>query len=674
MPRFSALKIIVITLLCFQGVNLFAQEDSTCGQTDNKKAIELYKKGTDKHKYQKEEREAFLKQAIQMEPDYVPANFALAQEIISSALAHQTAFDPAVPYFLTIINTCPHYHSDPYYFVGIAYYEAGKYADAVKYLQKYLDYKDDDVKKFNKSLDGMLYEAKKDIKTASFYDNLLTKKVPFDPHMVKGLCTNYDEYLAAISPDNQLAFYTRRMPIKKDMNAAFQAEDNMKEYFMMSRRQNDLSFDNGKILPPPFNMGRNEGGPSITIDNNHLFFTICKASADGGANCDLYYCDFAAGKWTDIKNLGQQVNDPDSWDSQPSISSDGVTLYFASNRPGGLGKCDLYKTIKDSTGVWGPAQNLGNGINTAGNEKSPFLHTDSHTLYFSSDGWPGVGGFDIFYSRMDSLGKWMEPKNIGYPINSESDEVGFFVSTDGNTGYFCSNDPNRTNGENMGGFDIYQFALYKEARPEKVALLKGNITDNEGNKITGATITITNTKTHKTAAVINDTVNATFAAVVNESKNEQYVVSINKKGYAFNSAIITSKDTFTGKPVDLDFSMKTLASGGNYVLHDIYYKTGSAQLEAISQEVIREFAKFMKSNPAIKVKIAGYTDNIGSERDNQALSSDRAYTVMQALAKEGIKGERLSFQGFGASNPVASNDTEEGRAKNRRTEFIIIQK
>ncbi len=675
MFRLSPLKAVLLILLSLQGWAVFAQQDTACSSTDDKKALELYQKGTDKKKYQKEERVAFLKQAIEMEPNYVPANFALAEEFIKTAYLNQAPFDPAVPYFLTVINTCPHYHSDPYYYIGIACYEANKYADAVTYLQKYIDFKDEDVKKFSKNYDDFIYDAKRKLKAAKFYRDIFTNKVPFDPHMVPDLCTTYNEYLAIISPDNQLSLFTRQMPVKQSRNSAVIAEDNMKEYFMISHRQADGTFEIGSPMEPPFNMGLNEGGPAITIDNKHLFFTICKPSADGGVSCQLYYSDFTNGGWGDIKNMGTQVNDPSAWNSQPSISSDGQTLYFASDRPGGLGKCDLYKTTKDpSTGDWGQAVNLGPGINTSGNEKSPFIHTDSHTLYFSSDGWPGVGGFDIFYSRMDSNSKWTEPKNIGYPINSSGDEVGFFVSTDGNTGYFCSNDPTRTNGQNMGGYDIYQFELYKEARPEKVALMTGKIKDNEGNPLTGATVTITNAKTHKTAAVISDTVNASFAAVVNVSNKEEYVVTATKKDYAFNSGVITTKDTFSGKPVDMSFDMKALSSGGNYVLNNIYYQTNSAQLEPISEAVVKEFSRYMKANPAIKVKIAGYTDNVGTDQDNQALSSDRAYTVMQALVKEGIKAERLSFQGYGASNPVASNDTEEGRQKNRRTEFIIIQK
>lgn len=673
MFRISPIKTTFFIFLCLQGFAAFAQSDTSCGGTDNKKATELYKKGTDKQKYQKEERVAFLKQAIEMESGYVAANFALAEEIIKTAYLKQTPFDPAVPYFMTVINNCPHYHSDPYYYVGLSYFEANQYAEAVTYLQKYIDFKDDDVKKYSKDYDQFLYDAKQKVKAAKFYRDLFTNKVPFEPHMVQGLCTNYDEYLAIISPDNQLAFFTRRMPIKQSRDGAVAMEDNMKEYFMVSHRQDNGIFETGSPLPPPFNRGLNEGGPAITIDNNHLYFTICKPSGDGTSSCQLYTCDFAGGEWGEIKNMGM-VNDPSAWNSQPSIASDGQTLYFASDRPGGMGKCDLYKTIKDADGNWGQAVNLGPGINTSGNEKTPFIHTDSHTLYFSSDGWPGVGGMDIFYSRMDSSGKWTEPKNIGYPINSEGDDLGFFVSTDGKTGYFCSNDPARTNGENMGGYDIYQFDLYKEARPEKVALLKGSIKDNDGNALTGATISITDAKTHKPAAVISDTVNASFAAVVTETESQQYVVTVNKKGYAFNSGVITAKDTFTGKPVNMDFNMKTIASGGNYVLNDIYYKTNSAQLESISAAVVKEFAQYMKINPGIKVKIAGYTDNIGNDQSNQALSSDRAFTVMQALTKAGIKADRLSFQGYGAANPVASNDTEEGRQKNRRTEFIIIQK
>lgn len=671
MPLLSNIKKTLFAFLCLQSGIAFAQKDSgSCADPDDKKAVELYKKGTDKKKYQKEEREAFLKQAIQLQPDYVAANFALAEEYVVTAYAHETSFDPAVPYFMTVINDCPNYHSDPYYFVGISYFEANKYTDAITYLQKFLDFKDEDVKKYAKDYDNLLYDAKQKIKIAKTYNDLFSNKVPFDAHVVKGLSTNYDEFLAIISPDNQLAFFTRKMPKKRDLNSAVDAGDNMKEYFMESHRQADGTFNEGSPLPPPFNRGNHsEGGPTITIDNEHLYFTISTGPTDG----QIYSSDYINGQWTEPQNI-TAVNYPSAWTSQPSISSDGQTLYFASNRPGGQGKCDIWESQKDSNGNWGAPVDLPPPINTTGNELSPFIHSDSHTLYFSSERFGGAGGLDIYYSRMDSNGKWTEPKNIGVPINSPGDDLGFFVSTDGKTGYFCSDDPSRANGENMGGYDIYEFTLYPAARPERVALLKGKIADNNGSPLTGATVNITETKTHKKAAVMSDTVNATYAAVVNLSKNQQYVVSVNKKGYAFNSGVITQKDTFTGKPTQMDFDMQSIASGGNYVLNNIYYQTNSSQLESISLAVVQEFARYMQANPEIKVKIAGYTDNVGSEQANLELSSARARTVMQALIKEGIAAGRLSYQGYGAANPVASNDTEEGRQKNRRTEFVIIQK
>ncbi len=678
MLRTHFFKNILLVVFCLQGLFGFAQKDSGCGDPDDKKAVELYNKGIDMKKYQKAERDAFLKQAIELQPDYVAANFALAEDYIKTAYTNQSSFDPAVPYFMTVINNCPHYHSDPYYYVGLSYYEAGKYADAITYLQKYLDFKDEDVKKYSKNYDDFLYDAKQKLKDAKqktdnqqLSQDIMAHKVPFDPHLVKGISSQYDDFFAVISPDNQLAFFTRKMPLPRDMNSAVQSEESMKEYFMISHRKAGGTFENGSPLPPPFNRGSdNEGGPAITIDNNHFYFSICKQEG----NCQVYYCDFASGQWGDIKNAGEQINEPSSWTSQPSISSDGQTLYFASNRPGGNGKCDIWESTKDADGNWGPAANLGPTINSRWNDISPFIHTDSHTLYFSSDRPGGVGGFDVYYSRMDSTGEWSTPKNLGYPINSDRDEVGFVVSTDGRTGYFDSDDPSRTNGESVGGKDIYEFELYPEARPERVALVKGAITDNNGNALTGATVSITDAKTHKKASVMSDTTNASFTAVVNESKKQEYVVTVNKEGYAFNSGVITAKDTFTGKPTAIDFNMQPVSSGGNYVLNDIYYKSNSAQLESISIAVVKEFAKYMRANPDIKVKIAGYTDNVGSDAANQVLSSNRASTVMQALVNEGIQSGRLSYQGYGAANPVANNDTEEGRQKNRRTEFIITQK
>jgi len=669
--------LLFLFILGFNGVSL-CQTDSSCQVMDDKKAVDLYKKGTDR-KYRGQDRMQYLKQAIELEPDYVDANFLYGVELIKEAILKGESYEAAVPYFQNVIKQCPHYHSDPYYYIGRYYYEDEKYEDAITYLQKFLDFKDDDVKKFSSTYDDYLYKAKQMLKYAHFYVDIFKHTVPFDPSPVKGLCTKYNEYLACISPDNQYAFFTRKLPVGggEDMNKVYQSEESMKEFFMRSERGPGGEFTVGEPMPaPPFNQGRNEGGPTITIDDNHLYFTVVSDNGSGGYNTDIYFSDYQGDKWGDVTNLGQQVNDPDAWDSQPSISADGLTLYFASDRKGGYGKIDIWMTNKDpNTGVWGTPVNLGPTINTPGNDKSPFIHTDDHTLYFSSDGRFGIGGYDIFYSRADSTGKWQEPVNIGYPINSAGDDLGFFVSTDGKTGYFCSNDPTRANGKSMGGWDIYQFPLYSAARPQKVAVITGQAKTKDGDIASGTEVTITDTKTKKPVNVMNDTTTGRFAAAVTLQEGASYMVTYKKKGMAFNSTLITQKDTFTGKPVQAEVEMKEIKVGENYQLHDIYYKTNRAELEPVSMAVLDEFAKFLKENPGIKIKIVGYTDNVGSDKDNLALSKDRAYTVMQALQQqEGIAADRLTFEGMGAANPVASNGTEEGRAKNRRTEFVITGK
>lgn len=661
-------RLILIIVLFLYSYKTVAQSDTSCQQMDDKKAVELYKKGTDK-KNKKEERMAYLKQALNLEPDYVSANFAYAEEIIKTANFQQTSYDPAIPFFMKVITQCPHYHSDPYYYIACSYYDNNDYKNSVIYLKKFLAFKDDDVNKFSKDYDSFLYEAKKMLKYAEFYNNLFANPVPFDPYPVANICTSHDEYLATISPDNQYAYFTRRMPYSS-MDQVYQSEEQEKEFFMESQRQEDGSFSVGIAMPPPFNEGQNQGGPAITIDDKTLYFTICKDEGGPKLNCDIYYSNMKDGKWTEIENMGPQVNDPTAWDSQPTISADGLTLYFASDRAGGVGKADIWKVTKDpKTGEWSSPVNLGTPINTTGNDKSPFIHSDSHTLYFSSDGHMGIGGYDIFYSRMDSNGNWGEPVNIGYPINSAGDDLGFFVSTDGKTGYFCSNDPNRTDGRSAGGWDLFKFQLYTQARPESVAVRKGRITVPDGSP-SGVTITATDAKTHKKEAVIYDTTTGEYVTVT--SAKDPSVFTVNKKGYSFTSNLITAKDSFTGKPEEVNINLKPIAVGAHYTLNDIYYKSNSALLEAVSIAVIQEFVKFLKANPTLKVKIAGYTDNVGKESDNLALSKDRAFTVMQTIEQYGIKADRLSFVGYGSADPVASNDTEAGRQKNRRTEFIII--
>lgn len=651
-----------------------AQDETKCQEPDNKRAEKLYKQGLDK-KFKKEERLAFLKQAMELEPDYVDANFAYAQERIKTLIYENAKFKQTEPYFKKVIEICPKYHSDPYYYLGFIYYEEENWEESAKYLKEYLNFKDDDEKKFNKNYDAFLYQAKQMMRYAKFYNEIFKNPVPFDPHPVSGISTERDEYLPIISADDEMMLFTRKQPFV-DKNALV-ASDKEQELFSYSKRDPVTgTFEKGKRMPHPFNKNGSEGGATISIDNKHLFFTTCKDEGGPQVNCDIYYSDFKAGEWTEAKKV-EGINDPMYWDSQPSLASDGKTLYFCSDRKGGRGGVDLYKTVKNvATGIWSTPENLGPIINTSGNEMSPFVHSDFQTLYFSSDGHPGVGGNDIFIARKGEDDKWTEPKNIGVPINTTADDLGFFVSTDGHLGYFASNLPSRAKGKSVGGYDIFSFELYQEVRPDAVTFLKGKVEDkgNGGNK--AFNVEVKDAANKKITEAMIDTSTGEYMAVVNTKVKNDLIITVKKENYAFTSQLISKDSLVNSKPLKVsNMEADTIKIGQNYTLNNIYYRTNSADLDPRSLIVIDEFVEFLNANPTLKIEVYGHTDSQGDDKLNLALSTDRAFTVRDLLLTKGVDKKRLlEFKGFGASQPVGDNNTAEGRAKNRRTEFVIAEK
>ena len=598
----------------------------------------------------------------------------MAQEIIVHCKLENKAFTPAVPFLYRVIRNCPELHSNPYYYIGFDYYERMKNDSAIKYLTKFLEFKSDDSKKFDKDFEAEMYQAKEMIKYAKKENELKKKTVPFNPIVVKNISTKYDEYLAYISPDDQNCYFVRKEPVNSKNEIA--QTDKEQEVFMIAIRDKNGAFDEGSYMPPPFNVTEdNQGGCSITVDNKHLFFAMMKFEGGNQPNCDVYVSNMIDGEWKPYKKVAN-INDPVYWDSQPSVSADGNVLYFASDRPGGYGGTDIYVSYRDTkTGQWGVPQNLGPKINTRGNERTPFIHSDSETLYFSSDGQFGFGGFDIFYTKKDEKGEWKEPENIGSPINTKQDELGLVVSSNAHHAYFCAYTEGALARVGVGRYDLFMFELYQDARPNEVAIIKGEIKDDKGNPVSGnATVEITHqdSKT-KTFAVI-DSVSGEFAAAVNLKKKGDYLVSINKDGYSFNSQIINmdSKVSFANPPPAIILKTDTLKEGKSFVINNLYYKTNSAEIEEQSKLVLKKFAEYLKENANIKIEIRGHTDNVGNPKDNEALSLNRAFSVKEFLQKEGIDGKRINAKGFGSSAPIASNTSESGRSKNRRTEFYIV--
>ena len=491
---------------------------------------------------------------------------------------------------------------------------------------------------------------------------IISNPVDYDPKVITGISTEYDEYLPAVSPDQDFILFTRRY-LKKGIDII---TPSFQEEFIISTSRNNL-FDEGIPLPSPFNIEDNEGGGSMSIDNKLLLFTKCSKVSGNYNNCDIFFSTKNKGQWGEIQSFNKKICPPYSWESQPSLSSDGNMIIFASDRDGGYGGVDLYEIRKNNFGEWSNPINLGPKINSANNEKSPFLHADGKTLFFASDNFPSLGGYDIFFSRKDSLGKWQNPENIGYPINTSFNEISLFVTTDGKKAIFASN-----NLEGVGGWDLYSFDLHEAAKPERVFMLKGVVLDEKGQVINDLEIEIKNLKTKEIRKIKVE--NGNYATALTLAANDDVLITIKKEGYAFNSQYVSHKDTTYKSPTELDFKLRDIVEGESFVLNSIYFDLDSYEINSVTEKIIIEFADYLKLNKSLMISINGYTDDIGEQNYNQKLSENRAFSVYNELISNGVSSDRLEYKGFGESNPKNQNLSESERKLNRRTEFYVLKK
>ena len=599
-----------------------------------------------------------MRRVLREVPDCVDAWFITGMIHFRRA---EPNFREAEKAFDQVVTLCRDYDSYAYFYLGEIYYGQEDFPKAVKYLDEFLK----DVDKIKKDEDYDRAVAL--LNYSKFYVEMTGNPVPFSPEVIGGISTPENEYLPIMSPDNQMTLFTREKKLEPDRNSLVK-EVRMKERFYFSHKQPDGTFAEGEEMPYPFNINDNEGGATLTADNNTLFYTVCKYDQTRNyLNCDIWYSENSGGYWSDVTSLGDKVNLPGSWESQPSVSTDGSVLYFVSDRPGGIGGYDIYRTTKGENGAWSTPENLGPVINSRGNEKSPFIHPDGKTLYFSSDGWLGMGGYDIFFSRLSENDAWSKPKNIGYPINSPDDELGFFVSTDGARGFFASN---KYNGK--GGWDLYGFELYDGARPEKVLFIKGTVKSESTTEPIKARIELKNLENRKVSQIPMDTVTGNYVAVA--PFNSDYIMTVKKEGHVYESKYISKVDSVFKMMHRVDVEMKPIELNKSYRINDIYFEFNSFELTPESKPVLDQLMDFLTDNPSIVIEIQGHTDNIGNDASNLKLSENRARSVYSYLVEQGVSQVRLTYKGFGESMPVAGNDTEEGRAKNRRTVFVITGK
>jgi outer membrane protein OmpA-like peptidoglycan-associated protein/tetratricopeptide (TPR) repeat protein len=673
MNKKLTMRICVFTLMCITFFNSFGQDlceepQSRRGKSKYEEAMGFIAKASDPACRTPDffYNQAFplLREVEKSDPEFAGTYYYLG--IVYTFRKEKRNLTAAKRYFEKTIDLCPDFNIDVHYHLANIAFGAGEFEETIQQIDKYLAFQaqidNDEYLVYAKMLKNDAVEKR----------DLFSTTVPFNPVVVKGISSKFSEYLVIISPDNELAFYTRQQPIS-DKLSAYASDAGFAEKFFMSERMSNGEFDAGREMGAPFNRRQNEGGATLTIDNRELFYTVCEWTMcsqrnERYYNCDIYYTRKEFGNWIEIEPLSGNVNTPCYWESMPSISSDGQTLYFTSDRPGGFGGYDLYESNRKPDGTWTEPVNLGAKINTPGNEKTPFIHTDSQTLYFSSDGRPGMGGYDIYFSKKMDNGTWTEPKNIGYPINTQYDDIGFIVSTDGRYGYFSSD----RLGLGPGGSDFYSFELYEAARPEKVLFIKGDITDDKTNTPVEARVELRNLDTKVIHHIPVDSETGKY--VVALPFKSDYVLTVKKEDYVYESMYISAEDSVYDGPTQVDMELQAVEVGRSYKLNDIFYEYDSDELTKQSKLVLEEFLVFLKENPRIKVAINGHTDNVGGAEYNRNLSERRAKSVYDYLVAHGVQSSRLSFKGFGFAQPVASNETEEGRALNRRTEFVITEK
>ncbi|MFD0749760.1 OmpA family protein [Mucilaginibacter calamicampi] len=633
MRKFTAiLSLILISVFCY-GQQIYS--------TRNKAAIKYYVEANQRlDNLDYDNAIANLRTAIETDDQFVEAHALLAD------IMRQRRLNPVniIEEYKKVLSLNPDFSRATYLNLGELELSQARYQDALQHIEKYLTFPSISPK--DKA------RAEKLAKDCRFSINALSHPVSFNPTNVgPAVNTTADEYSPVITADEKTVIFTRQINANEDFYHSTKTDSVWQKATYLSAQINTPNF--------------NEGSEAISPDGKYLFFTGCNRP-DGMGRCDIYIVQKRGDDWDRPFNLGSPLN-TSGWESQPSISSDGGTLYFVSNRPGGYGGYDIWKSKLGAKG-WGTPENLGPTVNTPYNEQSPFIHPDDSTLYFCSDGWPGMGGQDLFVSRLNKDGKWQTPDNLGYPINSNGNETGLTLTANGDYAFFSSNKL-----EGLGGFDIYSFKMPGNIRPKSVTYVKGYVFDAETKNPLEATVEIVALQDSKPVYQnYSSAAQGDFLATLTSDRN--YGLNISKKGYLFYSENFSLVGYKSNKPFNIQVLLQPIEVGNKVVLRNIFFDTNKFDLKAESRSELQELVNFLAYNPSIKIEISGHTDNVGNDELNQILSENRAKAVYEFLISSKVDAARLQFKGYGKSQPISPNDSEESRSKNRRTEFKIVGK
>ena len=635
--RFLPIFVFIIALVS----PIFAQ--------NNQKVIDLCKKAkTELNNKNFKKVESFLAKAKKIDSTFADI-YVIQGDMFNFSLKSAEAADS--------YNKAIQYAKNPkpllYFITAEEEVKVGRYESAKNHYNIYLD----------KTLPNcpLMKETHKGLETCEFAINAIKNPVDFSPiNIGPNINSEYDEYLPAVVADESEIIFTVMRPRDQNTQCAF---CQMEEDFYASKKENG-EWQKRYKLDYPINTGYNEGAQCISPDGKYLFYTICNTDF-GNGSCDLYWSKRIGNRWSRPRNFDAPVCTK-FWESQPSIAPDGKTIYFASNRPGGFGKMDIWKTIMTEEGLFTVPENLGKNVNTDGDDSAPFIHADGRTLFFVSDGHPGMGGKDIFFSTLTDTG-WTKPVNLGYPINTPADEINILINAAGTTAYFSTDKEG-----GYGGQDLYYFTLDDRLRPTPVTYIKGKVIDENTHEPVHAAIEMIDLNTNEvTTSTFSDPVSGEFLACILTGSN--ILMNVTHPYYLLYSENFQIEKNYTElEPYLKNIALKRPEVGETFVLRNVFFDFDKSTLKKESEVELNKLVDYLTSNKGIKIEIGGHTDNQGSQSYNELLSNDRAKAVYDYLVNKGINSDRMSYKGYGMSKPIATNDTEEGRALNRRTEFTIV--
>jgi hypothetical protein len=581
----------------------------------------------------------------------------------------------------------PEVSSDIHYILGLAYQLVLEFDDAVEHYNAHMEH-----------LEPMERIAYAEVLSKHLTECQFGRELSQEPVRViiqnlgEEVNSRYDDYNPIFAKDDTALFFTSRRTIGKKSKR--NPIDNKFNEDIYRSTSTSVGFDTAVRLNKPFNSSHNDALVGVSPDGNKFF--IYRGHVAGG---DIEVSNFIQekNKWTSPRSMPGKLTSRDG-ETSACLSHDGQELYFVSrNKDLTIGGKDIMISRLDKEGKWGEPQNLSGEINTVYDEEGVFITADGDYLYFASQGHNSMGGYDIFRSERLENGVWAKPQNLGYPINTPDDESFYITDESGVVGYYSAI---REGG--IGAKDIYKVVYLgseKElvtrtidqlvmgpgpgksgflSRPQPIEvdtsfIVTGKVLDTIGGVTpVVAKLAFIDPNSGERDAFVISNASGTYTARLPEPKI--LGVEINAPGYLYFLDILDLTSSSADVRFEKNFYLQKVEVGTKVVLNNIYFETGKAVLRSESFDALDQVFRFLENNPTMKLEISGHTDNTGTLRINQRLSRERAKAVVDYLTGRGISQEMLLYEGYADSQPVAPNDTAEGRERNRRVEFKVLSK